>query len=72
MADMTPKWKHRNYKIEIGFKAAGTARTEVTFEHRHFGRHGSGSAEYRAALASSEGWEYILDCYLKTLIGDNQ
>jgi hypothetical protein len=32
-------------------------------EHRDFDRHGEGAEGYRAALASEQGWPYILGRY---------
>lgn len=49
-------------EIEVRFEPSG-AGTQVDFEHRLFERHGEGGAEYRAALASEQGWPYILSRY---------
>jgi uncharacterized protein YndB with AHSA1/START domain len=35
--------------------------TRVELEHRAFARHGDAGAAYREALASPQGWPYILD-----------
>lgn len=40
--------------------AGSSARTEVSFEHSAFGNHGEGAREYRDAMASPQGWAYIL------------
>jgi uncharacterized protein YndB with AHSA1/START domain len=40
--------------------------TEVTLEHAEFERHGAGAADYRAALASPQGWPYILGRFAAT------
>lgn len=51
-------------EVEVRFGAAAEAgQAQVTLEHRHFARHGEGAATYREALASPEGWPYILDQY---------
>lgn len=49
--------------VAVQFQAEGASRTEVTLTHRHFERHGEGSAEYQAMMNSPQGWPYILDCY---------
>jgi hypothetical protein len=35
----------------------------VTLEHRDFDHHGDGADDYRTALASEQGWPYILSRY---------
>ncbi|WP_343703810.1 SRPBCC family protein [Chitinophaga sp.] len=35
----------------------------IEFEHRHFERHGDGADEYRQAMDSEKGWDYILQCF---------
>jgi uncharacterized protein YndB with AHSA1/START domain len=49
--------------IELRFDAEAEHRTRVTMEHRDFDRHGEGAEAYRAALASEQGWPYILSRY---------
>lgn len=49
--------------IELRFDAEEQERTRVTMEHRDFDRHGEGAGEYREALASEQGWPYILARY---------
>lgn len=49
--------------VEIQFEADGPETTRIAFEHRDFANHGDGSAEYRAAMASPRGWDYILERY---------
>lgn len=39
-------------------------RCRVQLEHREFGRHGAGADEYRKALASDQGWPFILEQYV--------
>ena len=51
--------------IEVGFQPAGEDATRVTFSHQHFSRHGEGWEEYVAAMASPEGWPYILSRFEK-------
>jgi uncharacterized protein YndB with AHSA1/START domain len=46
--------------VEVRFEAGPSGGTHVTLEHRDFERHGDGAAEYRAALASPQGWPYIM------------
>lgn len=47
--------------VEITFLAETPMQTRVVLDHRDFERHGEEAAEYRAALASREGWSSILD-----------
>lgn len=49
--------------VDVRFDAEGDRRTRVTLEHRDFDRHGDGVDDYRAALASEQGWPYILSRY---------
>ena len=58
-------------EVEVRFTAAGPSTTQITLVHRHFARHGEGSADYRAALKSAQGWPYILDRY-KTAVSDKE
>lgn len=39
--------------------------THVVLQHTLFERHGAGADAYRDALASADGWPFILDCYAK-------
>ncbi|HET8655108.1 MAG TPA: SRPBCC family protein [Longimicrobiaceae bacterium] len=57
----------RASEIEMCFLAEETQGTRVEFEHRGFSRHGSGAEAYRAAMASAQGWDYILERYRRTL-----
>ena len=50
----------RASEVVVRFEASPTEGTRVTLVHGGFERHGEGAAEYRAALASAEGWPYIL------------
>jgi uncharacterized protein YndB with AHSA1/START domain len=50
--------------VEITFVAKTPGQTRVELEHRDFQRHGDGALEYRAALASTRGWSWILDRYV--------
>ncbi|HEU6452950.1 MAG TPA: SRPBCC family protein [Gemmatimonadaceae bacterium] len=49
--------------IELRFDAEGDGKTRVMLEHRDFDRHGDDANGYRAALASEQGWPYILGRY---------
>jgi hypothetical protein len=46
--------------VEVEFTPDVAGGTRLVLEHAGFERHGAGAAEYRAALASSQGWPYIL------------
>jgi|SRR5699024_4478757 len=54
-------------KVEVQFEEQGTEKTIVTFEHSNFENHGEGATEYREAMDSPKGWDYILDKYKKTI-----
>jgi uncharacterized protein YndB with AHSA1/START domain len=53
----------RASEVEVQFDPDGRGGTRVTLEHRGFDRHGTGASEYRAAMASPQGWAYILARY---------
>lgn len=61
---------NRTSEIEVRFEEEGPSTTRVAFEHRGFARHGDGGAGYRAAMASSQGWPYILDRYVAAVRGE--
>jgi uncharacterized protein YndB with AHSA1/START domain len=46
--------------VEVRFEARTEGGTEVILEHREFERHGAGAEDYRAAMASPQGWPHIL------------
>jgi uncharacterized protein YndB with AHSA1/START domain len=49
-------------EIEILFKEE-KGKTNVTFLHSKFEKHGEKAEFYRNSLSSSKGWPYILNCY---------
>lgn len=49
--------------VEVRFGAASAGGTQVTVRHGEFGRHGADATRYRAALASTQGWPYLLAHY---------
>ena len=49
--------------VDVRFGAEGDRRTQVTLEHRDLDHHGDEAEGYRAALASEQGWPYILSRY---------
>lgn len=49
--------------VELRFAPEGDQATRVEFEHRGFERHGESADAYREALASEQGWPYILGRY---------
>jgi uncharacterized protein YndB with AHSA1/START domain len=58
----------RASEVEVVFVAeVDTTRVELT--HRGFERHGDGAAEYREAMASEQGWPYLLRCYADAAVG---
>jgi uncharacterized protein YndB with AHSA1/START domain len=49
--------------VSVNFEAGSagaSARTRLTLEHSAFENHGDGAREYREAMASPQGWAYIL------------
>jgi uncharacterized protein YndB with AHSA1/START domain len=50
-------------EVEVQFVGEDAGSTRVELEHTGFERHGEGAEEYRAAMASEQGWPYILDRY---------
>ncbi len=53
----------RASEVEFRFEGERKGVTRVELEHRGFERHGDGAQDYRAALASDQGWPYILGRY---------
>jgi Activator of Hsp90 ATPase homolog 1-like protein len=53
----------RASEVEVRFESEEGGTTRVTLEHRGFERHGPGAAGYRVALASAQGWPWILGRY---------
>lgn len=51
-------------EVEVRFVEEEPAKTRVEFEHRGFARHGDHGTDYRDAMASPQGWPYILDQYV--------
>jgi uncharacterized protein YndB with AHSA1/START domain len=49
--------------VGVSFDERSDGSTQVSLEHWGFERHGSGSAEYQAAMGSAHGWPYILQCF---------
>ncbi|CAL1518905.1 hypothetical protein [Chitinophaga sp. MM2321] len=52
-------------EVFLHFIPEGANKAKIDFGHRHFDNHGEGAAEYREALNAPEGWDLILDCYIK-------
>lgn len=50
-------------EVEVRFEPEAVGRTSVVLEHRGFERHGSEGAGYRDAMASPQGWRWILERY---------
>lgn len=50
-------------EVEVRFLAEGSDSTRVEVEHWRFERHGAGAEGYRDALASEQGWPYVLERY---------
>ncbi len=56
----------RGSVVEVRFVADGTG-TRLRLEHRGFRNHGDGGDAYREALASDQGWPWMLRSYLEAL-----
>lgn len=56
--------------VEVLFTLEGSARTKVELKNHGFGNHGEGGLAYRAGMAASEGWSYILERYARFLDED--
>lgn len=39
------------------------ANTSLELTHSNFDNHGKGAKDYKDAMASTQGWEYILNCF---------
>lgn len=53
-------------EIEVVFTGTEDEQlTEITLRHYKFEQHGEDRAKYREALASPEGWPYILNLFKK-------
>lgn len=50
--------------VKLQFTADGNS-TSLILEHFNFDKHGDGCEDYRLAMDSEIGWEYILKCYKK-------
>jgi uncharacterized protein YndB with AHSA1/START domain len=56
-------------EVEVRLHPTGPSGTRVELEHRDFARHGDAGDSSRQALASPEGWPFILARYAATAIG---
>lgn len=56
---------YKSSEVSITFKESQPDSTKLLFEHRDFEKHGEGAEEYRQAMDSEMGWDYILALYLK-------
>jgi uncharacterized protein YndB with AHSA1/START domain len=54
--------------VTVSFIAHDPQHTVVTLVHDAFERHGSGAEEYRAAMASPQGWPSILQRFVEAAI----
>lgn len=53
----------RASEVEVRFHSEAASTTRVELEHREFERHGAGAEDYRAGMATPQGWTLILDRY---------
>ena len=54
--------------VVVSFAPDTSQRTRVVLVHEAFDRHGAAGPEYRAAMASSQGWPFILHRFLEAAI----
>ena len=54
--------------VTLSFASEGLQRTTLTLIHDDFKRHGVGAPEYRAAMASPEGWPLILQRFVDAAV----
>ena len=57
-------------EVEIRFEPGQDGGTLAVLEHRGFERHGPDGAAYRDAMASAQGWPWILERYAAAARGD--
>lgn len=53
----------KSSEIEVQFEAVSSDSAIINFEHQNFDKHGEGGPSYREAMASPQGWPYILNRY---------
>lgn len=53
----------------MSFVSLDSARTTVSLLHDDFARHGDDAKGYRDAMASAEGWAFILQRYVQAEFG---
>ena len=56
-------------EVEVRLHPTGLSGTRVELEHRAFARHGDAGDTYHQALASPDGWPFILARYAAAAIG---
>ncbi|MEK6480569.1 SRPBCC family protein [Catalinimonas sp. 4WD22] len=55
----------KSSEVSIKFEEVQSDSTRLLFEHRNFEKHGEDAEEYRQAMDSERGWDYILALFLK-------
>lgn len=58
----------RSSMVTVSFTSDGPQRTLVTLLHENFERHGVDGADYRAAMASAQGWPWILQRFVEAAV----
>ena len=56
----------RASRVDLRFEDAGHGRTTVILTHSDFARHGEGASDYRDAMASPQGWPFIMQRFSDT------
>lgn len=49
--------------VQVRFIKVSDTKTKIEFAHFNFANHGEGAENYRKAMDSEYGWEYILNCF---------
>jgi len=55
-------------RVRVRFRGADADRTVVALRHTDFAHHGEGHEAYRDAMASEQGWPYILSAYARHVV----
>jgi hypothetical protein len=50
-------------EVDIQFSALDQTHARIALEHRSFGNHGPGAAEYHAFMTSAKGWPLVLKSF---------
>jgi uncharacterized protein YndB with AHSA1/START domain len=54
-------------EVEVRFRDIDGGNCHVALEHRGFAKYGPEADSYRAAMASPQGWPYLLESYRRNM-----